>query len=87
MSLAFPNAARSFDDIKRRFRFLGHDGMFEVKFFVDVDVVTKELSERSATERDLLAAFDRMRDKIHIAAHRLYKAKPLPSILISSGDL
>lgn len=87
MSLAFPNAARSYDDAKRRIRFLGHDGMFEVKIFVDADVVIRETSAGPSTEREYLAAFDRMLAKIQGVAERLYKAKSSPSITISRADI
>lgn len=86
MSLMFPNTARSYDDAKRRIRFLGHDGMFEVKFFVDADVVIRELPHQGASERELLVAFDRMLDKIHVVAARLYKKNARTSITIGRSD-
>ena len=87
MGLAFPNAARSYDDSKHRIRFLGHDGMFEVKFFVDADAVLRGFPDRAATERDFLEAFDRMLAKIQSVAQRLYKANARASITISRSDL
>ncbi|NLS07259.1 DUF1488 domain-containing protein [Rhizobium sp. P32RR-XVIII] len=41
MAIEFHNGARSYDEISRRVRFLGHDGMFEIRFFVDIDVLAK----------------------------------------------
>ncbi len=32
MTLAFPNTARSFDDVRKAVRFFGYDGMFEIRF-------------------------------------------------------
>lgn len=86
MSLMFPNAARSYDDAKHRIRFLGHDGMFEVKFFIDADVVIRALPHQGANERELLFAFDRMLDKIHVVAARLYKKNARDSITIGRSD-
>ena len=37
MTLAFPNPSRSFDEVRNAVRFIGHDGMFEVPFFIDAD--------------------------------------------------
>ena len=34
IALSFPNCARSCDEARARIRFLGHDGMFEVRFYV-----------------------------------------------------
>ena len=35
MALTFPNQSRSYDEANKQIRFSGHDGMFEVRFFVD----------------------------------------------------
>lgn len=37
MALSFPNSARSYDEAHARVRFVGHDGMFEVRFYVLAD--------------------------------------------------
>ncbi len=86
MGLMFPNAARSYDDAKSRIRFLGHDGMFEVKFFIDADVVIRGLPHQVTNERELLVAFDRMLEKIHVVAARLYKKNARASITIGRSD-
>ena len=39
MALAFPNRSRSYDDVRHRVRFVGHDGMIEVPFFVETDAL------------------------------------------------
>ncbi|TIX53614.1 MAG: DUF1488 domain-containing protein, partial [Mesorhizobium sp.] len=36
MTLNFPNRSRSYDAAAKRIRFVGHDGMFEVPFFVEI---------------------------------------------------
>ena len=85
--LTFPNAARSFDDVRGRIRFLGHDGMFEVKIFVDADVVLRGVPGTNRNEHELLAAFDRMLDRVHAIAKRLYKSNARSSIMIGRADL
>ncbi|WP_157020365.1 DUF1488 family protein [Mesorhizobium xinjiangense] len=40
MTLEFPNRSRSFDDVRNAVRFIGHDGMFEVPFFVEAAALT-----------------------------------------------
>jgi hypothetical protein len=83
MPIAFPNSARSYDESSRRVRFLGHDGMFEIRFFVDIDVLTKETS---SSERDYLAAFDRLRSSILDVAKRVYGSKPQNLIVLKRAD-
>jgi len=74
MALAFPNQARSYDETNRRVRFLGHDGMFEVRFFVPAHMLVNELSQQPANASDYLAAFDALRPRIQDAAERAYNA-------------
>ena len=73
MTLSFPNQARSYDEEKRRIRFLGHDGMFEVRFFVPAEMLASDLSLRTAKASDYLAEFDALRPRIQDAAGRAYK--------------
>ena len=35
MTLNFPNPTRSYDEKRKAVRFVGHDGMFEVPFFIE----------------------------------------------------
>jgi hypothetical protein len=83
MALSFPNRARSFDEAHSRVRFLGHDGMFEVKFFVLAEVLLGEHSERTATENDYLTSFDALRARILEAAKRAYRSRPAQSITLA----
>jgi Protein of unknown function (DUF1488) len=72
MVLSFPNASRSFDSAKNRIRFWGYDSSIEISFFIDVAAL-QELDPTSAdNEATLLAAFDKARDKIHVAADGMY---------------
>ena len=41
MTLEFLNPSRSFDEVRNAIRFIGHDGMFEVPFFVEVEALAK----------------------------------------------
>ncbi|WEX10674.1 DUF1488 domain-containing protein [Chelativorans sp. AA-79] len=68
MTLTFPNRSRSYDEAGQRVRFVGHDGMFEVPFFVETDA----LSTVTADESDYLAAFDAARATIHDVAREIY---------------
>ena len=81
MAISFPNLARSYDEAKRRVRFLGHDGMFEVHFFVSADVLAGELSQRTASASDYLASFDALRPGIQRAAQTAY-AKTRSSTIV-----
>ena len=60
MTLSFPNRTRSYDETRRRISFVGHDGMFEVPFFIQTDA----LSATARGEAQYLAAFDAARASI-----------------------
>ncbi|MEQ9245168.1 MAG: DUF1488 family protein [Nitratireductor sp.] len=68
MTLEFPNRSRSFDEGRNAVRFIGHDGMFEVSFFVEASA----LAARAAGEANLLAAFDAARATIYDVAREIY---------------
>lgn len=72
MTIAFPNAARSFDSARRVVRFWGHESQFEFTFQVDADAL-RRLSPHSADdEASLLRAFDANRARIEAAAGRAH---------------
>jgi hypothetical protein len=85
MTLAFPNPSRSFDEARNAVRFIGHDGMFEVPFFVEVDVLAgpgrKELSEA-----ETLTAFDAARGSIHQVAREAYSHGRQTSYTLTAAD-
>lgn len=81
MSLTFPNASRSYDESGRRVRFLGHDGMFQVQLFVDVDVFAG-----ANTEAGYLAAFDAKRNGIQAVASKAYAATRRSSYFLTPKD-
>ncbi|MBD9389234.1 DUF1488 domain-containing protein [Agrobacterium sp. AGB01] len=73
MTLAFPNRARSFDDVRNAVRFLGYDGMFEIRFFVEAEALAKGTTHRTRmSEAQYLSSFDTMLKPIHEAAKKVY---------------
>lgn len=72
MSIAFPNSSRSYDSTERRVRFLGYDGMFEVRFFIGLDALAKTAAGKISSENDALAAFDATRRRILEVAEKAY---------------
>ena len=74
MALSFPNQARSYDEANRRVRFVGHDGMFEVRFLVPAAMLASEQSQRTASPSDYLKSFDALRLDIQKVAEKAYKA-------------
>lgn len=72
MSIAFPNRSRSFDSTEKRVRFLGYDGMFEVRFFIGLDALAKTGAGSVSSETDALSAFDDKRRSILEAAEKAY---------------
>ena len=86
MTLEFPNRSRSYDETRQAVRFLGHDGMFEVPFFIDADALN-ELRGSSATEASTLAAFDAARESICEVARKVYsRGRGRPSYLLTQAD-
>ncbi|MER9233144.1 DUF1488 domain-containing protein [Mesorhizobium sp. M0622] len=72
MTLNFPNPSRSYDAAAKRIRFVGHDGMAEVPFFVEVAALSAASPAASGTEAEYLSAFDAQRSSIHDAARKAY---------------
>jgi hypothetical protein len=75
VTLSFPNPSRSYDESRRRVRFLGHDGMMQIRFFLPVEILAHDLSSRTPSETDYLVAFDGMRKRIFEIARKAYEAK------------
>jgi Protein of unknown function (DUF1488) len=72
MMLRFPNQSRSFDATRRAVRFWGHDGAMEGSFFVGENSLMKIQPDMQFDEDGFLSAFDRNRELIYAAAHRVY---------------
>ena len=83
MTLMFPNASRSFDEVRNVVRFTGYDGMFEIRFFLDATA----LSSERLSEVDYLRAFDAARPKIQDIALKLYRPKRGTTYTLKASDL
>ena len=90
MTLGFPNPSRSFDAARNAVRFIGHDGMFEVRFLVEADALEKSdepLRRTGAWETKCLAAFDASRVSIHDVARKAYaRARRRNSYTLTAAD-
>jgi hypothetical protein len=89
MTLAFPNPSRSFDEMRNAVRFFGHDGMFEIRFFVEADVLAKSdiaLHRSGTSEATCLSAFDARRASIHDVARQVYSRGRLNSYTLMPAD-
>lgn len=78
MSVDFPNQSRSFDEARDAVRFMGYDGMFEVRFFVEADALAASASgpnDPDAREAACLSAFDALRSSIYDAARKVHARK------------
>jgi hypothetical protein len=80
MALIFPNRSRSFDETRQGVRFLGYDGMFEVRFLVEAEAL------RSATEAACLNAFDATRPSIQEAASKAYARRRGNNFTLTAQD-
>lgn len=85
MALNFPNRSRSFDRVRNAVRFIGHDGMFEVPFFVNADALTLN-SRRSLSESELLVTFDAVRSAILDVAREVYSHGKRRSYTLTASD-
>lgn len=73
MTLAFLNPSRSFDEKRNAIGFIGHDGMSEIRFFIEIDALEKLRHPATRlSEVQSLSAFDAMRASIHEAARKIY---------------
>ncbi|AAL41489.1 DUF1488 domain-containing protein [Agrobacterium fabrum] len=70
MTLIFPNRSRSYDDTRNAVRFLGYDGILEVRFFIEAAALVQSSSSNISSE--CLLAFDAARGSILEAAKKAY---------------
>lgn len=85
MTLAFPNPSRSYDEARRGIRFSGHDGMFEISFFVEAAVLAGA-SRAPLSEQQYLQAFDAMRNSIQSVAREMYANHRHPTNTLTTDD-
>ena len=89
MTLSFPNPSCSFDEARNAVRFTGHDGMFEVRFFVEIEALAKSdsaLAGTAASETKYLSAFDTLRSSIHKVAGKAYSRDRRSSYTLTAAD-
>lgn len=75
VTLGFPNRSRSYDARGQRVRFWGHDGAFEVCFFVERDAFSRMNPKAMLDEAGILTEFDRYRERIMEAANKMYNSQ------------
>jgi hypothetical protein len=85
MTLEFPNRSRSFDEVRNAVRFIGHDGMFEVPFFVQAEALARA-GGADLSEADCLDAFDASRGAIHDVAREAYSHGRRTSYMLTAAD-
>lgn len=89
MTLAFPNPSRSFDEARNAVRFTGHDGMFEVRFFVETGALVRSeatLSPTGMPEARYLSVFDEFRASILDVALKAYSRDRRASYTLTASD-
>lgn len=86
MSLSFPNPSRCYDAGRRGVRFWGHDGAFEISFFVDVGALALLSRSGGTGEAYSLGAFDRFREQILGVANKLYSTKRKEIYILVAAD-
>ena len=75
MTLAFPNPSRSFDEARNAVLFFGHDGVFEIRFFVEAGALAisgTALPTMPMSEARCLSVFDAVRTPILDVAREAY---------------
>lgn len=89
MTLAFPNPSRSFDPERNGVYFIGHDGMFKIRFFVEAEALAKNgivLGGTASVETAYLSAFDGLRTSIQDVAGRVYAHHRRDSYTLTAAD-
>ena len=87
MTLSFPNPSRNFNEARRGVSFSGHDGMFEIVFFVEGAVLAgRQPAPAPLTEQQYLSAFDAMRTSIHDVALKVYASRHRQTNTLTTTD-
>ena len=86
MTLQFPNVSRSFDTTRGCVRFSGYDHTREVAFFIEADAVRQVDGGMLPSAESVLAAFDRHRDRICVAAGKAYGKRSEGSYTLTAKD-
>jgi len=89
MTLAFPNPSRSFDQARNGVYFIGHDGMVQIRFFVEAEALAKNgivLGGQGSVETAYLSAFDGLRTSIQDVACKVYSRNRRDSYTLTAAD-
>ena len=87
MALNFPNPTRTFDEMRGAVGFVGHDGLFEIRFFVEAGALgTLPPPESDVFEAKCLSAFDEWRASIHKVALKVYAKRRSTSYTLTAAD-
>ncbi|MDX8434355.1 DUF1488 domain-containing protein [Mesorhizobium abyssinicae] len=89
MTLAFPNPSRSFDPERNGVYFVGHDGMFQIRFFIEAEALAKNgivLGGKASVETAYLSAFDASRSSIQDMAAKVYTRHRRDSYTLTAAD-
>lgn len=87
MTLAFLNPSRSFDEARSAVLFFGHDGMFEIRFFIEIAALAEgHVRETRMSESQCLSAFDARRASIHRVAQRVYDRRRCNLNTLTAAD-
>jgi hypothetical protein len=86
MTLSFPNPSRSYDAVAQRVRFLGHDGMAAIPFFVEIAALSKRQPAAAGSEAAYLDAFDANRSSIQDIAREAYSSSRKTMYVLTPAD-
>lgn len=86
MGLQFPNRSRSLDNDGMAIRFSGYDGMFEIRFSMDLATLEKVTGAPAAADDGSLNAFDDIRTKVETVAIKAYQRTRKPSYRLAASD-
>jgi len=89
MTLAFPNPSRSFDEARNAVLFFGHDGLFEIRFFVEAGalaILATALPVVAISEAKCLSAFDAVRMSVLEVARKAYSHRRRNSYTPTAAD-
>lgn len=75
-------------EVRKAVRFFGHDGMFEIRFFVEAEALAKGRDTPCACRKaQCLSSFDTMRRAIYAAAQKVYAKSCRNMNILTASDL
>ncbi|OBQ81272.1 hypothetical protein A9K71_28130 [Mesorhizobium sp. WSM3873] len=91
-SISLPGSwepSRSFDEVRNAVCFIGHDGMFQIRFFIEAEALAKSgvaLGGNGSAETACLSAFDNLRTSIQDVAGKVYARNRRESYTLTAAD-